>query len=260
MKCKLKIRMIAALIVATAPCATIAEDGQIVHDAEYRILERQHGERWAAEDAEIDMKLAEIRERNGEKGGKAREVNVEPGHQFSQQDYIDMEEGYKASALKQLDRLAAGDKPFFLQYWPMFPISFTRTDIRQAQTLNGGPIAESIVKVDGWVGEILDRVNELGIADNTIVVVMGDNGPFMEFVSLSGQSAGFTGVERPITSKVGFASMPMCAGQVLSRPTRVPRISPMYRTCLQPSQELRVRTKVSRVIGSLMEWISRRSG
>ena len=368
MKCKLKVRMIAALIVATAPCATIAEDGQIVHDAEYRILERQHGDRWAAEDAKIDTKLAEIRERNGgkppnilyillddvgfgevgtpdldvirgystpniasfaeegmfmarmytepsctptrvammtgrhpvrtgfdeakavpegeglaasevtlaevlseagyatahigkwhlgdieesyafnqgfdyaehpihqqaqlavlnttastegmnsgvdmslrsdaleldktfridpfamvygivgEKGGKAREVNVEPGHQFSQQDYIDMEEGYKASALKQLDRLAAGDKPFFLQYWPMFPISFTRSDIRQAQTLNGGPIAESIVKVDGWVGEILDRVNELGIADNTIVVVMGDNGPFMEFVNLSGQS------------------------------------------------------------------------
>ena len=124
----------------------------------------------------------------GEKGGKAREVNVEPGHKFTQQDYIKMEEGYKASALKQLDRLAAGDKPFFLQYWPMLPISFTHSDIKQAQTLNGGPIAESIVKVDGWVGEILDRVKKLGIADNTIVVVMGDNGPFMEFLSTSGQS------------------------------------------------------------------------
>lgn len=124
----------------------------------------------------------------GEKGGKAREVNVEPGHQFSQQDYIEMEEGYKASVLKQLDRLAAGDKPFFLQYWPMLPISFTRSDIEQAQTLNGGPVAESIVKIDGWIGEILDRVEELGIADNTIVVVMGDNGPFMEYVSTNGQS------------------------------------------------------------------------
>jgi arylsulfatase len=124
----------------------------------------------------------------GEKGGKAREVNVKPGHQFSQQDYIDMEEGYKDSTLKQLDRLAAGDKPFFLQYWPMFPITFTRSDIEQAQTLNGGPVAESIVKGDGWIGEILDRVEELGIADNTIVVVMGDNGPFMEYVSSNGQS------------------------------------------------------------------------
>ena len=125
---------------------------------------------------------------SGKKAGKAREVNVEPGHQFSQQDYIAMEEGYKASTLEQLDRLAAGDKPFFLQYWPMFPISFTRADIEQAQTLNGGPVAESIVKVDGWIGEILDRVEELGIADNTIVVVMGDNGPFMEYVSTNGQS------------------------------------------------------------------------
>ncbi len=124
----------------------------------------------------------------GEKGGVAREVNVEPGHQFSQLDYIEMEEGYKASALKQLDRLAAGDKPFYLQYWPMLPMSFTRSDIEQAQTLNGGSIVESLVKLDGWIGEILGRVEELGIADNTIVVVMGDNGPFMGYVSTSGQS------------------------------------------------------------------------
>jgi arylsulfatase len=364
----LKSRTIAAFLVATAPFVAIAEKGPIIHDAEYRIIERQHGDRWAVEDTEIDAKLAEIRKNNGgkppnilyillddvgfgeigtpdldvirgystpniasfaeqgmfmarmytepsctptrvafmtgrhpvrtgfdeakavpegeglaasevtlaevlseagyatvhigkwhlgdieesyafnqgfdyaehplhqqaqlallnttattegltfgtdmslrsdaleldetfridpfamvygivgEKGGKAREVNVEPGHQFSQQDYIDMEEGYKDSTLKQLDRLAAGDKPFFLQYWPMFPITFTRSDIEQAQTLNGGPVAESIVKGDGWIGEILDRVEELGIADNTIVVVMGDNGPFMEYVSSNGQS------------------------------------------------------------------------
>jgi arylsulfatase A-like enzyme len=124
----------------------------------------------------------------GEKGGKPREVHMEPGQQFTQQDYLDMEHRYKASTLEQLDRLAAGDKPFYLQYWPMLPITFTRSDIEQAQTLNGGPIAESIVQVDSWIGEILDRVEELGIADNTIVVIMGDNGPFMEFIDKSGQS------------------------------------------------------------------------
>ena len=124
----------------------------------------------------------------GEKGGKPREVHMEPGQEFTQQDYLDMEHRYKASALEQLDRLAAGDKPFYLQYWPMLPITFTRSDIVQAQTLNGGPIAESIVQVDSWIGDILDRVDELGIADNTIVVIMGDNGPFMEFIDKSGQS------------------------------------------------------------------------
>lgn len=124
----------------------------------------------------------------GEKGGKMREVHMEPGQQFTQQDYLAMEQRYKNSTLDQLDKFAAGDKPFFLQYWPMLPISFTRSDIEQAKTLNGGPIAESIVEVDEWIGEILDRVDTLGIADNTVVVIMGDNGPFMEFVEKSGQS------------------------------------------------------------------------
>ena len=124
----------------------------------------------------------------GEKGGKAREVDFKAGEAFTQDHYNRMEEGYKNGVLKQLDRLSKGDKPFFLQYWPQFPLSFTRSDIEQAKTLNGGPVAESIVKVDGWIGEILDRIDELGIADNTIVVVMGDNGPFMQYVDRSGQS------------------------------------------------------------------------
>ena len=54
-----------------------------------------------------------------------------------------------------------------------------------------GPIprmAESIVRVDGWIGEILDKIEELGIADNTIVMVMGDNGPFMQYREFSGQN------------------------------------------------------------------------
>jgi hypothetical protein len=99
-----------------------------------------------------------------------------------------MEEGYKNGTLKQLERLAKGDKPFFLQYWPQHPLTFTRTDIGQAKTLNGGPIPESLQKIDGWIGEIVDKIDELGIADNTVVVVMGDNGPFMQYVDRSGAS------------------------------------------------------------------------
>ncbi|WP_299351968.1 sulfatase-like hydrolase/transferase [uncultured Shimia sp.] len=124
----------------------------------------------------------------GEKGGKMREVDMEPGQKFSQADYNAMGQRYQDKTMEQLEQMAAGDKPFFLQYWPLIPISFTRTDIVQAKTLNGGPIAEAIVNIDTYVGEILERVDELGIADNTIVVIMGDNGPFMEFVDRSGQS------------------------------------------------------------------------
>ncbi|MEE9148852.1 MAG: sulfatase-like hydrolase/transferase, partial [Candidatus Tectomicrobia bacterium] len=69
------------------------------------------------------------------KGGSAREVNFKAGEIWTQDHYNRMEEGYKNGVLKQLARLAKGDKPFFLQYWPQLPLSFTRSDIKQAKTL-----------------------------------------------------------------------------------------------------------------------------
>ena len=44
--------------------ASAAAEEPIIHDAEYSIIEAQHGQQWAKEDVEIDAKLAEIRERN----------------------------------------------------------------------------------------------------------------------------------------------------------------------------------------------------
>jgi arylsulfatase len=44
----------------------LAYAADIIHDAEYYILETQNGERWAAEDAELDQRLAELREQHGQ--------------------------------------------------------------------------------------------------------------------------------------------------------------------------------------------------
>ncbi|MGH3329944.1 MAG: sulfatase-like hydrolase/transferase, partial [Nocardioidaceae bacterium] len=40
-------------------------DHGIVHDAEYYILDAQHGERWAVEDGDLDNKLAELQTKFG---------------------------------------------------------------------------------------------------------------------------------------------------------------------------------------------------
>ena len=40
---------------------------QIIHDAEYAIIEAQNGKAWAADDKALDKKLAEIRKKNGGK-------------------------------------------------------------------------------------------------------------------------------------------------------------------------------------------------
>ena len=120
--------------------------------------------------------------------GKLYEVDLKPGEKWTQRKYREMNERYQRNALGQLRTLAKNDQPFFLNYWPLFPLTFDPSDSGNPKTLNGGTVAGSIVEVDRWVGEIIAEVDKLGIADNTIIVVMGDNGPFMQYASISGAS------------------------------------------------------------------------
>ena len=120
--------------------------------------------------------------------GKLYEVNIEAGETWTQKKYRAMNELYQKNALDQLRSLAGQDKPFFLNYWPMLPISFVQEHKSEYNTLNGGTIADSIVELDEWVGQIVQEVDNLGIAENTVIVVMGDNGPFMQYAGSTGQS------------------------------------------------------------------------
>jgi arylsulfatase len=120
--------------------------------------------------------------------GKLYEVDLKSGEAWTQQKYREMNERYQKHALEQLRTLAKQDKPFFLNYWPLFPLNFVQEQIPEYKNLNGGTIANSIVEVDQWVGEIVHEVGKLGIDENTVIVVMGDNGPFMEYLGFTGAS------------------------------------------------------------------------
>ena len=45
--------------------ATAWAADEIIHDAEYYVLEAQHGDKWAAEDKELKAKLAELKAQHG---------------------------------------------------------------------------------------------------------------------------------------------------------------------------------------------------
>ena len=113
------------------------------------------------------------------KGEDAHEVGMKAGEQWSQAKYNAMNQRYQDQTLEQLRSLSKKAEPFFLQYWPMIPINIARNDREQFKTQNGGTMIESMQQLDGWVGEIMDELDTLGIADNTLVVLMGDNGPFL---------------------------------------------------------------------------------
>jgi len=121
------------------------------------------------------------------KDGKLFEVEMKTGEAWTQKKYREMNERYQSNALSQLRKLAKQDKPFFLNYWPLFPLSFVQENISKYNTLNGGTMADILVEMDEWIGEIVAEVDKLGIAENTIIIVMGDNGPFMQYAGTTGQ-------------------------------------------------------------------------
>ena len=125
----------------------------------------------------------------GNKGGKVREWGIEPGERPDTEFYKKVNEKFQEQALASLRTLAKGDKPFFLNYWPQIPVAILdSTPGRKNLTPNGGRWAEAMAVVDGYIGDVLKEIDELGIADNTIVMVMRDNGPMKQEIPVNGYS------------------------------------------------------------------------
>ncbi|MEE8607736.1 MAG: sulfatase-like hydrolase/transferase [Nitrospiraceae bacterium] len=72
---------------------------------------------------------------------------------------------------------AKAGKPFFVQYWPNF-LNFLKPDV-QRRTQAGGKVAEAFMRLDDFVGQVMEDLKELGIAENTLFIAMADNGPMV---------------------------------------------------------------------------------
>jgi len=122
----------------------------------------------------------------GERGENVREVHMQPGERWNESKYHEMNVRYQNQTMEQLRKLARQDEPFFLQYWPLYPLTGPRTTTDNYTTPNGGHYVEKMKLVDQWIGELMAEMDVLGIAENTLVVVMGDNGHFTKYSPQSG--------------------------------------------------------------------------
>ncbi len=76
-----------------------------------------------------------------------------------------------------MNRKAAEDTPFFV-YLPYTSTHFPTMPHPDFVGKSGkGPWGDLLMQIDSYVGELVDTVDELGIADNTIVIFTADNGP-----------------------------------------------------------------------------------
>ena len=122
----------------------------------------------------------------GEASGPVREIRMAPGERWTSAKYDEMNQAFQSLILEELRRLSAGEAPFFLQYWPMLPLDNTRTGRDGPESPNGGLYADKMQLLDGWLGVLFEEMETLGVAENTIVVLMGDNGHFTKYSPQSG--------------------------------------------------------------------------
>ncbi|RBW58799.1 sulfatase-like hydrolase/transferase [Ruegeria sp. A3M17] len=138
-------------------------------------------DKWFRPDASAMMTVIE-----GEAGGPIREIRMKPGERWNAAKYDEMNQAFQDKTMEELERLAGGEDQFFLQYWPMIPLDNTRTGRTGPKSANGGLYVDKMQLLDQWLGDLFAKIDELGLAENTIVIVMGDNGHFTKYSPQSG--------------------------------------------------------------------------
>jgi len=88
-----------------------------------------------------------------------------------------VDEEFLAAALKFIDTAHRDGKPFFVWFNSTRMHYYTHVKESQLGASGQGFYNDGMVEHDGHVGQLLDRLDELGIADNTIVIYSTDNGP-----------------------------------------------------------------------------------
>ena len=83
---------------------------------------------------------------------------------------------FLAASLKFIDRAHSEDKPFFVWFNSTRMHVFTRLKPESVGVTGQGLYADGMAEHDGHVGQLLDKLDDLGIADNTIVIYSTDNG------------------------------------------------------------------------------------
>ena len=92
-----------------------------------------------------------------------------------------VDEEITAAAITWMEKQVADDKPFFLWYNATAMHMVTHVAEKNIGKSGQDPYSDRMVTHDEQIGEILDKVDELGIAENTIVMYSTDNGPENDF-------------------------------------------------------------------------------
>ena len=108
---------------------------------------------------------------DGKKGEQVKEWG-KPTHD----DYLKVDAECERRTIAFIRENAEKDNPFFVYYSPQM-LSFIASP--QKTTPNRSLLGDNFTKVDAFIGQVMDELKALGIAENTLLVAMADNGPMV---------------------------------------------------------------------------------
>jgi arylsulfatase len=108
----------------------------------------------------------------GERGRASENVKV-----YDIESRRNIDEELVDLSLEFIQRNQAAGKPFFL-YLPMVHLHFPTLPHRDfAGRTGAGDFADAMVELDHRVGQVVDEIDRLGLAEDTLFIFCSDNGP-----------------------------------------------------------------------------------
>jgi arylsulfatase A-like enzyme len=111
-----------------------------------------------------------------ERFGRVGKQTIEDTGPLTRKRMETIEDDLLAHSLDFIDRAHEAEKPFLLWHNSTRMHVWTRLSQRWHEKTGLGLYADGMQELDWVVGELLDKLDDLGIADNTIVVFASDNG------------------------------------------------------------------------------------
>jgi len=106
----------------------------------------------------------------GTKGGKTYQWGDN-----SLENYMKIDPEAQRRTLEFIERNAKANKPFYVANWPnMTPMIPAGKKVSTSRSLLQDGLQGNI---DPFIGRVIDKLKELGIAENTLLICMADNGP-----------------------------------------------------------------------------------
>ena len=140
-----------------------------------------------------------------------------------------IDEEVTKEALRFMEEAKKADKPFFL-WWNSTRMHIWTQLKTEAQGKTGlGIYPDGMVEHDGHVGQVLDKLKELGLDENTIVMYSTDNGA--EKFTWPDGGRRLSAAKRTRTGKAATACRAPSAGPASSSPARSSTTSSPTKTC-----------------------------